>query len=58
MIIPYMKFFLGTELPIKVITIGPTPHPELSVKSIRMLLAEKQLKEVEVIPSEIPYRNW
>lgn len=62
-IVPYTTFNLATkknksELPIKSIIIGPTPNPELSKKSIRALLDENQLKDVEVMSSKIPYRNW
>jgi hypothetical protein len=40
------------------IVIGPGPHKNDCVESVKMLLDEKGIKRVKVVPSEIPYRNW
>lgn len=40
------------------IVIGPGPHNNDCVESVKMLLGKKGIKGVEVVPSTIPYRNW
>lgn len=60
MIIPYINFPLTRdtfEMPIREIIIGPTPHPELSEQSVKMLLSSNGLK-CDVKQSKIPYRAW
>lgn len=44
--------------PIKSIMTGQCPNAELSKKSIRSLLYENKLGEVDVNSSKIPYRTW
>lgn len=61
MIVPYIEFHLSTQIesmPIKEITIGPTPHNELSMISIRRLLQANGIRHCSVRCSEIPYRTW
>jgi hypothetical protein len=63
MIVPYIKFKLinkknGESLPIKEIMVGPTPHTELSMLSVRQLLKNNKISSCAVIHSEIPYRPW
>jgi hypothetical protein len=48
------------------VVVGPSSHPDEAVRAVQMLLASKgiQVKNddfpegVEVVPSQIPYRNW
>jgi hypothetical protein len=39
------------------VTIGPTPHPELSMDSLRSLFEDAN-RNVLVHSSEVPYRDW
>lgn len=61
-LVPYVPLnFLGDQLsrmPIAEIVIGPTPHPELVERSVRLLLAAQGYEEgeVEVTHSVIPLR--
>ncbi len=68
-ITPYTEFPLGLrtpESPLRKIVVGPTPHMEQALNAIKMLLEDRgvRLKSkdftdgVEVVPSQIPYRNW
>ena len=58
MIVPYVEIPL-TDLThaIKEIWVGPTPHMNLSVKSIRALMKKHNI-DCEVIPSEVPFISW
>jgi hypothetical protein len=58
MIIPYVKFKLGNELPLREIIVGPTPHMNLSVNSVKILLLAKKVRNIDVKPSSVPYRSW
>ncbi len=61
MIVPYLCFPLKTEeQPLKIhsITVGPCPHKELSMTSVKSFLSSKGLDDVKVLLSEVPYRNW
>ena len=61
MIVPYMSFPLATEeQPLKIhsITVGPSPHMDLSMASVKSFLLTKRLGNVPVLASEVPYRNW
>jgi hypothetical protein len=68
-ITPYIDFPLGLrapDSPLRRIVVGPTPHMEEAVKGVEMLLEDKGIRPkskdfpdgVEVVPSQIPYRNW
>jgi hypothetical protein len=61
MLIPYFRIGLAAErdkLMIKEIIVGPTPHPDQSCHSLRGLLIRQEMKEVTVLNSETPFRNW
>ena len=64
MITPYLEIDLRPSQPeqcevaMKRVIVGPCPHPSLAADSVRMLLDTKDYKEVEVIPSVIPFRAW
>lgn len=61
MIIPYYRIPLTTEsgqINIKEVVVGPTPHIKQSVNSVHSFLVKHDLRDVEVIPSKVPYRNW
>jgi hypothetical protein len=61
MITPYLSFSIAndTRSSITSITIGPTPHPELSSDSVRMLAGNLGLgKPVSIKASATPYRSW
>lgn len=66
---PYVEFPLGLTQPtspLRKIVVGPTPHMDQAVRSVQMLLQDRGIKlkikdepqGVEVIASQIPYRNW
>jgi hypothetical protein len=57
MIIPYEDFSLGSDLPIEEIIVGPTPNKDLALQSVA-LFTEKHKKNVKIISSKGPYRNW
>ena len=60
MLTPYYRVTLGesaSEINIKEVIIGPTPHPIQSVMSTRSFLIRNQLN-ILVIQSQAPYRNW
>ncbi len=45
-------------LPIKRIVIGPCPHKDEAMESLKGLLIRKGYSRVEVSASKIPYRDW
>jgi len=60
MIIPYDDVKISIDdspLPIKNVIIGPTPHPKLSIGSVKSLLTSIGVK-AKVSPSKCPYREW
>lgn len=61
MLVPYFRIPLSSEqrpFSIEEIIIGPTPHPEQSIRSVQGLLTKHKLKKTTVRNSESPYRNW
>lgn len=59
--IPYLEVPLQLEdqvIGIQRVTVGPCPHPSEAAKSVEMLLNSMGFRGVEVVPSQIPYRNW
>jgi hypothetical protein len=62
MIIPFFNLALGTNRNtyLDSVTVGPTPHAELAIGSMKMLLRKLQLTDPEdkVEGTSIPYRNW
>jgi len=60
MIIPYNNvniFRNDSNLPIKHVIIGPTPHPKLSIGSVKGLLISSGIT-ADVSESCCPYREW
>jgi hypothetical protein len=61
MLVPYFRIPLGSEqrpFGIEEIIVGPTPHPEQSIRSVKGLLTAHDLEKTRVRSSEAPYRNW
>jgi Protein of unknown function (DUF2971) len=62
MLIPYYRLNLGEspkDLGIHEIVVGPTPHPETSIRSTWSFLTKHALnKKVHVTASRVPYRSW
>jgi hypothetical protein len=62
MLVPYRPFSLaGTDGKMKItrIVVGPTPHMDLSISSVKQLLAASDVEDgCDVADSKIPYRNW
>jgi hypothetical protein len=65
MLIPYYKIPIGDDDKfdsIREIVVGPTPHPKLSVASVRSLAIAAGLDNPdnipEIEPTSIPFRNW
>jgi DUF2971 family protein len=60
-IIPYYKLPLyakdGSSV-LSSVTVGPTPHPELSVESVRALVAARGFEGISIEESRIPLRTW
>jgi Protein of unknown function (DUF2971) len=44
--------------PLKRIVVGPTPDKAQAVDRLKINLDRMGIKSVEVVPSQIPYRNW
>jgi hypothetical protein len=60
MLIPYFRIPLVSDTQpfgIKEIFVGPTPHPEQSIRSLRGLLTKNKLTAT-LTHSQVPYRNW
>jgi hypothetical protein len=58
--VPFLKLPLGLkepDCPLKRIVVGPSPDKEQSVARLKIDLAKLGLKDVDVVPSQIPYRN-
>ena len=61
MVVPYVDFELGDdkEAYLDRITVGPTPHPSLSKKSIESFLGSSDAAQnVKTELSEVPFRDW
>jgi hypothetical protein len=67
MLIPYFRLSLENRraLAIREIVIGPTPHPEQSLRSVHGLLTKNRIEVevpyrqgVRIRVSAVPYRNW
>jgi hypothetical protein len=65
-IVPYIEAILNRDSNsnppakyiIRRIVIGPTPNRDLSVRSLQALFTSVGHPEVQIDPSEIPYRHW
>ena len=60
-IIPYYKLSLcgaSGSSPLCSVTVGPTPHGDLALRSVSALLSARGFKGVTVHQSEIPLRTW
>lgn len=58
---PYIKIPLGLKdenSPLKRIVVGPSQNKDQIVVSLKLELAKMGIKGVEIVPSQIPYRNW
>ena len=61
MLVPYGEFICRDEhdnTPITEIVVGPTPHMELSKRSVERLLMSHDMAHVPVLDSLVPFRNW
>lgn len=61
MLTPYYRFALThDDIPFNVrkVIIGPTPHPEQAKGSVTKFLSSRELRNVLVKNSKVPYRNW
>lgn len=60
MLVPYILFAFPPDQPLKIarIVVGPTPHSELSMLSLRRLLAANKIEGTTVEASRVPYRSW
>jgi hypothetical protein len=62
MLVPFFKFTLEEDRNayLHSVRVGPTPHRELAVNSVRMLLRKLKLSDPEdkVTETRIPFRNW
>lgn len=60
MLIPYFRiplFSAAQPFSIKEIFVGPTPHPEQSIRSLKGMLTRNELPAT-LTHSQAPYRNW
>ena len=60
-IVPYVEFKLANKrekLNISKIIVGPNPHIELSLKSVKSILSAQNVNCALVERSRIPYRGW
>lgn len=58
-LVPYFPLDLSplTEI-LSSITIGPSPHPEISEETLRMLLSKLRYSNVKILHSTVPFRYW
>lgn len=59
--VPYLKVPLDLDeqaIGIWKVIVGPCPHPSEAARSVQMLLESEGYRDVEVVSSKIPYRNW
>ena len=60
MLIPYVPVNLTAvrpQIPIQEIVVGPTPHPDLAMKAVGVLLASQSIQDCTIRHSSIPYRD-
>ncbi|MBM4054002.1 MAG: DUF2971 domain-containing protein [Planctomycetes bacterium] len=60
-IVPYVEFKFANKhekLKVSKIIVGPNPHMELSLKSVKSILVAQNVNCAHVEPSIIPYRGW
>lgn len=60
-LIPFFKFALGNRNAyLDSVRVGPTPHRELAVNAVRMLLRKLELSSADSMVTEtrIPFRDW
>ena len=61
MIVPYLKVPLTLKdgtLRLDELIVGPTPHKDLAVEAVRLLLDQEGVVHDGVKPSETPFRDW
>ncbi len=61
MLTPYIVIQLekeGKGFPLFEVIVGPTPHRELALNSVSMLISRQGLDGVRVGLSDIPFRSW
>ena len=60
MLIPYIEeaIYSPNASEIEGIIVGPCPHPELSIESVKSALIKFEIADCVVTKSSIPYRNW
>jgi hypothetical protein len=61
MLIPYIASDLaavGSQIPVKDIVVGPTPHMELACMAVGDWVNAKGMHDCTVRKSKVPYRNW
>lgn len=61
MLVPYGEFKFMDEhgnTPVAEIVVGPTPHMDLSKRSVERLLLANDMGHVPIIESAVPFRNW
>jgi hypothetical protein len=60
-LVPYYRFALEDEnadFQIAEVVVGPTPNSELSVASVGNFLVSRNLRDVPIRASHVPFRNW
>jgi len=55
--IPYIELDIRDAEPSKII-VGPSPHKENTVVALKHMLVSRNSKEIEVIATQMPYRDW
>lgn len=60
-LLPYFRLSIrGAQeaIPLRSITAGPTPHPELALSAVEGLLLSSGINEFSIQQSRIPFRQW
>jgi hypothetical protein len=58
---PYVAIPLGLKdsgSPLQKVVVGPSPNKEQPMARLKVDLEKIGIRDVEVVPSSIPYRNW
>ena len=61
MLIPYYRIPLAgpdVEFAVERIVVGPVPHGDQAVLSVKSLMVKHRLKATQVLGSAVPFRNW
>lgn len=60
-LLPYFRLSIreaAGSIPLRSVTVGPTPHPDLALSAVEGLLLSSGISKFSLQRSEIPFRHW